>query len=205
MDKDNDKIIYKQNICMDTNIELIKLSKKHKLRFMLHTHDTLYCSGKRLTLMWKMLLKLTRNENIKIKYLSSSMKIHDMICKNEKDIIKFEIISLNDKKLKLFRKELKDIKEIEVASSSKKNVEVTTKGVSKGNALKFLCEYFNIKKEEVMAIGDSENDISMLQYAGFGVAMGNAIDTVKKEAEFITETNDNDGVAKAIEEYVINL
>lgn len=74
---------------------------------------------------------------------------------------------------------------------------------SKGNAVKKLAENFGLSPENVICIGDSENDLSMLRYAGLGVAMGNGLDIVKEEADFITDTNLNSGVAKVIEKFVL--
>lgn len=76
--------------------------------------------------------------------------------------------------------------------------EATAAGVDKGSGLKRLCEYLNIKPENVMALGDQANDMPMLEYAGLGVAMGNAVDYTKKYANEITEDCDHDGVAVAI-------
>ena len=76
--------------------------------------------------------------------------------------------------------------------------------VSKGNAVAYLADMLNITQEEVMCIGDSENDLSMINYAGIGVAMGNGLDMVKEAADFVTDTNDNSGVAKAINHFVLN-
>lgn len=75
--------------------------------------------------------------------------------------------------------------------------------VSKGNAVKMLTEELGIKKEEVMCIGDNENDLSMIQFAGCGVAMGNAIPEVKAAADFQTLTNNENGVAHAIEKLIL--
>ena len=61
----------------------------------------------------------------------------------------------------------------------------------------------HIRQEEVIACGDESNDYSMIKYAGLGVAMGNAIDKVKAAANYITDTNDNDGVAKVIEKFIL--
>ncbi|MGV2686932.1 HAD hydrolase family protein, partial [Clostridium perfringens] len=65
------------------------------------------------------------------------------------------------------------------------------------------ADSLHIPSEEIMCIGDSENDISMLKFAGLGVAMGNGLQLVKDIADFVTDTNDNDGVAKAIEKFVL--
>ncbi|MFA7724624.1 MAG: Cof-type HAD-IIB family hydrolase [Candidatus Izemoplasmatales bacterium] len=74
---------------------------------------------------------------------------------------------------------------------------------SKGNALAKLAQHLHLKQEEIMAFGDEENDISMLQYAGLGIAMGNAKESVKEKARAITKSNIDDGVAIAIHKYII--
>lgn len=76
-------------------------------------------------------------------------------------------------------------------------------GVSKAKALKELAQDLGIEAKEVMAIGDGNNDLEMLQFAGLAVAMANANDTVKKKADYITGSNEESGVAKAILDYVL--
>lgn len=76
--------------------------------------------------------------------------------------------------------------------------------VDKSKSILRLCEKLNISKEEVIAVGDSYNDISMVKVAGLGVAMGNAIDELKSIANYITDTNENDGVAKVIQKFILN-
>jgi Cof subfamily protein (haloacid dehalogenase superfamily) len=83
-------------------------------------------------------------------------------------------------------------------------LEVTRKNVNKGNALAKLVEQLGLTAANVMAIGDQGNDLSMIEYAGTGVAMGNAIDSVKTAAQHITTDNDHDGVAQAIEKLALN-
>ena len=78
------------------------------------------------------------------------------------------------------------------------------KNVSKGNAVKELAERLHLSLDQVMAIGDQGNDLSMIKTAGIGVAMENGIDEVKKNAQFITANNNESGVAKAIRKFVIN-
>lgn len=74
---------------------------------------------------------------------------------------------------------------------------------TKSHALKVLAEMYGILPTEIMVFGDSYNDIDMLEYAGAGVAMGNAPEEIKKRANCITDTNNNDGVAKIIEKLVL--
>lgn len=82
-------------------------------------------------------------------------------------------------------------------------LEVMNKDCNKGYAVKVLADKLGIKKEEIICIGDQANDIEMLTYAGIGIAMGNAIDEVKAVAQYVTSDNDNDGVAKAIEKFIL--
>lgn len=86
-----------------------------------------------------------------------------------------------------------------VSESVPNDIEVMPLGVDKGTGLSALAKYLNLTPAEVMAVGDGENDLAMLRYAGLSVAMGNACDTVKKTARVVTESNDEDGLAKAVE------
>ncbi len=92
---------------------------------------------------------------------------------------------------------------VEITNSSPVNLEINQKGVSKGNALRTICKKLNFSMDQVMAVGDSLNDMSMIQKAGVGIAMGNAQEIVKNAADWITETNEKDGVAKAIRHWVL--
>ncbi|MCI9000373.1 MAG: Cof-type HAD-IIB family hydrolase [Clostridia bacterium] len=80
-----------------------------------------------------------------------------------------------------------------------KYIDVMKKGATKANAIKILIDYLKINKEEVIAIGDGGNDIPMFEIAGYKVVMGNANEYVKSKADYITDTNNNNGVAKALE------
>ena len=83
-------------------------------------------------------------------------------------------------------------------------LEFLHKSVNKGTGVAALAEKLNIKQEEVICIGDAGNDIHMIKYAGLGVAMGNAFPEVKKVANFITKTNEQDGVAHIINKFILN-
>ena len=84
-------------------------------------------------------------------------------------------------------------------------LEFMKKGCSKATGLEKLAKYLNMGREEIIAIGDAENDIEMIEYAGVGVAMKNAKDEVKKLADFVTKSNEEDGVAYVIDKFIINL
>ena len=78
-------------------------------------------------------------------------------------------------------------------------VEVYSKDASKGRALAELARHLNIRKEEIACIGDGENDLSMFEAAGLRIAMGNAVEDLKKQADYVTDSNARDGAAKAVE------
>ncbi|MBF0780820.1 MULTISPECIES: Cof-type HAD-IIB family hydrolase [unclassified Granulicatella] len=82
-------------------------------------------------------------------------------------------------------------------------LEILPKEVDKSYGLKEICRILKIAPQEVMAIGDEENDLAMIAFAGYGVAMGNATTKVKSTAKYITCTNDEDGVAHAIRQYAL--
>ena len=88
-----------------------------------------------------------------------------------------------------------------VVRSMPNTIEVLNKDASKGQSLRELADHLEIPRERVMAIGDSGNDIDMVEYAGLGVAMGNAIPEVKNVADVVTDTVDEFGVATAINRY----
>ena len=83
-------------------------------------------------------------------------------------------------------------------------LEFLNKEVNKGVGVEMLAKHMGITLDQVITMGDAGNDLHMIECAGMGVAMGNAFEEVKKAANYITDTNENDGVAKAIEHLVLN-
>lgn len=90
-----------------------------------------------------------------------------------------------------------------VSSSMWNNLEINAMGATKGEGLSHLAAYLGLRMEETMACGDGENDFNMIQMAGIGVAMGNAEEQLKQLADHVTATNDEDGVALAIEKFAL--
>jgi hydroxymethylpyrimidine pyrophosphatase-like HAD family hydrolase len=93
--------------------------------------------------------------------------------------------------------------ELTIVASHSHLVEGLPAGVDKGNGLAWLAAHLQVHQAEVMAIGDSEADISMLRWAGLGVAMGNASEPAKAAARWVAPQLEQDGVAVAIERYVL--
>lgn len=80
-------------------------------------------------------------------------------------------------------------------------VDIVAKGNTKETGIQIIQKHFNLKREDTIAIGDGGNDLSMLKYAGIGIAMGNASDAVKAHADYITSSVDEDGVSNALKKF----
>lgn len=109
----------------------------------------------------------------------------------------------NHKAKEQARRKIEQIPHVYVTSSTSTTFEVMPEGISKATGLSEMVQIMGIDMENIMAFGDYENDIPMLRVAGIGVAMGNAKDNVKKAADYVTDTNENDGLAKAVEKLLL--
>ena len=85
-----------------------------------------------------------------------------------------------------------------------KYIDVMKKGVNKKNAIKKVMDTFGVNHDEIIVIGDGGNDLQMFEYAKLKIAMENGSDALKQKADYITDTNNNDGVAKAIKKLIFN-
>ncbi|MBP3816533.1 MAG: HAD family phosphatase [Firmicutes bacterium] len=145
----------------------------------------------------------TRNKEYIIASRSPSHRIFDLLIENKE---KIENININYRELSQkepMEKILKSIQGVHLTSSVPLNNEIGGKTTSKADALRFLMERAGLKRENLMACGDNPNDLEMIVFAGIGVAMGNAEDVVKEAADFVTLPNYEDGVAYAIEKFVL--
>ena len=144
--------------------------------------------------------------NFERDYIGSEIQILDF-CKDideDDDIMKVLLLDepeILDEKIKLIPKEI--IEEYNCVKSLPMCLEILNKECNKGLGLERMIKVLGIKKEEVIAIGDESNDYEMIKFAGLGVAMGNANPMIKEISDYITDTNDNDGVAKVIEKFVL--
>ncbi len=92
---------------------------------------------------------------------------------------------------------------IHTVFSEETYLEVLPPGISKGTGLKFIAQTFQIPASEIVAVGDNLNDREMLQFAGVGVAMGNADEVLRRQADYVTRTNDEEGVRDVIERFIL--
>lgn len=119
------------------------------------------------------------------------------------DWLKFGFFDDNSERLMEILSEIESWNLFEITNSHPNNLEINPKGISKGAGMAEVCKLLGIEMHQVIAMGDSLNDLSMIRAAGLGVAMGNAQDELKASADLVTVTNEEHGVAKIIHDYLL--
>jgi len=117
--------------------------------------------------------------------------------------LKFGYYTENLEQLNEILREIRGWDGLELSNSSPYNIEINPKGVSKAAAIAEVCGLLGYKMSEAVAVGDSLNDLEAIKAVGLGVAMGNAQDEVKAAADAVTGTNQEDGVAQVIQNFVL--
>ena len=202
-EKDSDRSIYEEGLGYENYDLVVQMLNKYNIVPHFYTEDTIY-TGKLVhsSLAYKKANKtLPSNRQVKIEVVNDWSKF---FIEKQPRIIKAMAVSEDKEKIINAKNEFIKLNKFQVVSSMKNSFEVMAKSTSKGNALKKLCDFYDIDRNEIISIGDNENDISMIKFAGLGVAMGNAEEVVKNIADYITDTNEDEGVAKVIEKYIIN-
>lgn len=122
--------------------------------------------------------------------------IIDEFVSGQRELYKIEIVSHDKKTLNMIKDKINT--RLEVSSSHPSNLEINHPQANKGNAIKVLSDYYYIDISNTIAIGDGLNDYSMLSTAGYGIAMGNAVNELKTIADVITDDYDQDGFYHAV-------
>ncbi|WP_042463862.1 HAD family hydrolase [Neobacillus dielmonensis] len=148
---------------------------------------------------------LSRQYNTGFWAISTEQNWHDEMPEDlhKWEWMKFGFNVWDEKVRETIYQELKAKGEFELSNSFVHNIEINPIGINKAKGLQIVCEQLGISMENVMAVGDSLNDLAMINEAGLGVAMGNAQETVKEAADWVTSANDENGVALAIRTWVL--
>lgn len=193
------EIYYSKALNNDIAVKILDIVKNCGLYFYYYTHDSINAMEvKYITATY-----LKENELQKRKD-SIKINITDDLSSKAKNEEVFKIVVINEdhKKLEKVKDALFIYDEyITVTSSYWNNIEIVANGVNKGTGVKYLSENFGYDIKDIMCIGDEENDESMLNVAGFAVAMGNANEQMKKIAHYITSDNNSDGMVRAIKKF----
>jgi len=171
----------------------IELGKKHGISVMGAGVDYYYCFDQEPTEWMEFDVKLVSG---KLKRIPTKESLNTdfykiLLMGDEEQLNEFETFIPQEWRNEFY-----------VVRSQKYLIEVLTKGVNKAFGLEKLAKELNIQSSEIAAIGDAANDIEMLKYAGLAIAMGNASEEVKAVSDIVTDTNENNGVIKAIDQLI---
>jgi Cof subfamily protein (haloacid dehalogenase superfamily) len=203
-EKDRDEVVYKGTLGAEKCNKLLSVFRRFDIHPHYYTENTVFTE--KLVYSSKFYEEVNKtlpvDKQIKIELVKDW---NEVFHKYESEIFKGIAVDDDLDKIQEAKNILINMEDFEVVSSRIDNFEVMNKGVSKGSAVKILADYYGITREQVICIGDSENDLSMIKFAGLGVAMGNGDDDVKAAAKYITDDNNRDGVAKTIEKFVLEV
>jgi len=200
--RDASKTIFRDILSQDTVREMLRLCHKYGAYCHFFTEDTIYSEKLiNVSLRYTEWNKYVGEEDqVKIRIVDDGEEIIEGA---KSEVLKAVVFDEDDEKIQKLRDGIMETGIVSVSQSMKHNLEVMNKGVTKGNAVRILAQIYGINREEIIAIGDNENDISMIEYAGLGIAMGNAEELLKRAADHITGDYQEDGVAEAIEKFIL--
>ena len=186
------KTLYQKDLRPDYAKKIIKWARKNNVHLNLYLDDKLY----------------VEHDNEIVKEYTDGRFIDYTVCSfddlNIENVNKLLAIDLKDAdKVTGWVEELsREFPDLYIVKSTPFFCEIGSKDAKKSSGVKFLADMWGIKQEEILTIGDQNNDIELLKAGGIKVAMGNATEELKSYADYITDTVENDGFVKAIEKFV---
>ena len=214
----NDEIIYENVLKKSKALDIIRICEENSIYYNIYTEKEIIAKNLQCNVLYYHKENLNKEEKNKT-HINIVENIYDYISNRDEKVVKITICDghkaiFNSIMRKL--KEISDIEVLEVSHMSRKMIrqgteeipieyfytEISAKNVDKWNAIDFLKEKMLIDTNEIIAIGDNMNDKKMIENAGLGIAMGESTPVVKEVADQITDTNLEDGVAKALEKLV---
>lgn len=195
------EVLYSNFIDRDICLKIMDIIDGYNLRYQVYTDEKIFQRYETEEEMQFMKDFIAKNFSDKTEITFKKDLREDV--KNSR-VLKFNIMEMERPELlDKARADLQFVNNIEITSSWKNNLEIMSEGNHKGKAVEYLSNLLEIDREHIMAFGDNYNDLPMIEFAGTGVAMGNAEEDVKNIANYITDSNENSGVAKAINKLVL--
>lgn len=217
-DIEKDQVIYEKYMSKQKILEIIKLCEENSISYNVYTDKTILATSLKYNVLYyhKENLKKEENKKTNINIISD---MYEYIKNSEEE--KFLKITVCDDNKSIFNSVIRKLKKIEnidvldVSHMSRKIIkqgtqdipieyyytEISRKNVDKWYALEYLINEINISKDEVIAIGDNINDKKMIENAGMGIVMQGSTPVVTDIADYITDSNNEDGVAKALKKF----
>ena len=203
LDMQKQKVVYENLLSVESAEKVIDILRKHHAIHEFFVDGVGYMNEDGLKNVYAYfedphMAEYLQSTRIPVKDVKE--KLQTMKC----EVDKLQGIFRNQKDKEEALEELNTLSGIVVTAAMDNNLEINKEGTNKGLGLLQLGKSLGISREEIMACGDGGNDVEMLKEVGFAVAMANGSDPVKKAADFVTVSNDEDGVAKAIERFVLD-
>lgn len=215
----NDKILYENTLNKNKVLEILKICEENSIFYNIYTEKEIISKSLNYNVLYYYKENLNKDEENKT-HINIVENIYNYVLDHDEKIVK---ITICDKHQMIFNsimkklKEISDIEVLEVSHMSRKIIrqgtedvpieyfytEISAKDVDKWNAIKILADKNKIKEEEIVTIGDNANDKKMIENAGLGVAMKGSTPNIINIAKYVTDTNDNDGVAIFINDVII--
>ena len=219
-DLQKNEMIYENYIKKEKVLEIIKICEENSIAYNVYTDKVILTTNLKFNVLYYYKENLKKEEN-KQTNISIVENMYEYV-ENMKDE-KFLKITICDQNETIFHsiikkvKEISDIEVLDISHMARKIIkqgteeipveyfytEISASNVDKWEAIEFLRKRMGLAKEEIMTIGDNINDKKMIENAGMGIAMKSSTMEILKIARDITETNDNDGVASALEKHVL--
>ena len=211
----NEEIIYENTLKKQKVLDIIKICEENSIYYNIYTENEIIAKSLQCNVLYYYKENLNKDEKNKTQ-INIVENIYNYISNRDEKVVKITICDNHQVIFNSIMRKLKEISEIEVLEVSHMSrkiikqgtedvpieyfyTEISAKNVDKWNAIEFLKEKMKIEKNEIIAIGDNMNDKTMIENAGLGIAMGESTPVIKEIADVVTDTNCNDGVAKALE------
>ena len=215
-DIQKDKNIYENYLNKEKVLEIIKMCEENSISYNVYTDKTILAKALKYNVLYYYKENLKKPED-KQTHINIVENLYEYINKMEEE--KFLKITICDENKSIFQSiikkldEIENIQVLEVSHMSRKMIqqgteeipieyfytEISSKNTDKWYALEYLMKKLKIKKEEIVTIGDNMNDKKMIEEAGLGIVMGQSNPLIKEIANEITTTNEEDGVAIALD------
>ena len=214
-----DEIIYENILKKAKTLDIIKICEENSIYYNIYTEKEILAKSLNYNVLYYYKENLDKEEKNKT-HIKIEEDLYKYLEERNEKIIKITICDKNKSIFNSILKKLKtidDIEVLEVSHMSRKMIrqgteevpieyfytEISAKNVDKWYAIEMLAEKLNIKKEEIVAIGDTVNDEKMIKEAGLGIAMGQSSPKITKISNYTTNNNNEEGVANALK-YIIS-
>lgn len=201
-DEEKSEIIFCDAMRKEDVLAIVNICKENDIYFHFYDHEKFYVEKARYNSLgfqdWD--FRESLEEQVELILLEDAINYLE---ENNLDVLKISIMDEDMEKLERTKEDIAKIHTIEIDKSWYNNIEAMNKDVSKGKGIEALGKKLGIRKEEIIAFGDNYNDLSMKDYVKTFVAMENGVEYVKEKADYITDTNDENGVAKGIKKFVL--